>query len=218
MDTTELKIEIISDAICPWCWIGKRQLERARQALSDKLALNVVWKPFELNPGMPKEGVPRRVYRQAKFGSLEYSDKLDARVAEAGRAAGLAFRFDRVSWTPNTFDAHRLIWIAGQKGAQDAVVEALFNAYFHEGRNIGETTVLVDLAQEAGLDGAKVAKLLASGAGTAEVREELERAQDFGVDSVPTIAFKGEQLISGAAPADQLAATLLKASGITLAA
>ncbi len=218
MNIPELNLEIISDAICPWCWIGKRQLERARTILEGRLALNVVWKPFELNPGMPKDGVPRRVYRQAKFGSTEYSDKLDARVAEAGRAVGLDFRFDRIAWTPNTFDAHRLIWIAGQKGAQDPVVEALFNAYFHEGRNIGEMSVLMDVAQEAGLDGGKIARKMASGTGAAEVREELERAQDVGVDSVPTIAFKGEPLISGAAPADQLAATLLKVSGATVAA
>jgi predicted DsbA family dithiol-disulfide isomerase len=216
--TSQLDLEIISDAICPWCWIGKRQLERARALLAGRLALNVTWKPFELNPGMPRDGVLRRVYRQAKFGSLDYSEKLDARVAEAGRAVGLEFRFDRVAWTPNTFDAHRLIWIAGQKGAQDAVVEALFNAYFHEGRNIGEMAVLVDAAQEAGLDGVKIAKKLASGFGAAEVREELERAQDVGVDSVPTIAFKGEPLVSGAAPAEQLAAVLLKASGVTVVA
>ncbi len=216
--TSQLDLEIISDAICPWCWIGKRQLERARAILAGRLALNVTWKPFELNPGMPKDGVLRRDYRQAKFGSLDYSEKLDARVAQAGRAVGIDFRFDRIAWTPNTFDAHRLIWIAGQKGAQDAVVEALFNAYFHEGRNIGEMPVLVDAAQEAGLDGAKIAKLLTSGTGAAEVREELERAQDVGVDSVPTIAFKGEPLVSGAAPADQLAAALLKASGVTVVA
>jgi len=218
MDTPQISLEIISDAVCPWCWIGKRQLERARALLDGKLVLNAAWKPFELNPGMPKEGVPRRVYRQAKFGSLEYSDKLDARVAEAGRAVGLEFRFDQIARTPNTFDAHRLIWIAGQKGAQEAVVEALFKAYFHEGRNVGEMAVLVEIARETGLDGAKVAKLMGSGAGAGEVREELERAHDVGVDSVPTIAFKGEPLISGAAPADQLAATLLKVSGGAIAA
>jgi predicted DsbA family dithiol-disulfide isomerase len=212
MDIPQLNIEIISDAICPWCWIGKRQLERARKLLEGKLVVNATWRPFELNPGMPKAGVPRRVYRQAKFGSLDYSDRLDARVAEAGRAAGLGFHFERMSWTPNTFDAHRLIWLAGQKGAQEAVVEALFQAYFQEGRNIGEMPVLVETAQAAGLDGARIGKLLAGGAGSGEVREELERGRDMGIDSVPTIVFKGEPLISGAAPADQLAARLLGAS------
>lgn len=216
MDLPSLNIEVVSDAICPWCWIGKRQLERARALLDGRLAVKITWRPFELNPGMPKEGVPRRVYRQAKFGSLDYSNKLDARVAEAGRAAGLEFRFDQVGWTPNTFDAHRLIWLAGEKGAQEAVVEALFQAYFHEGRNVGEMAVLADAAQAAGLDGGKVGKLLAGGAGGAETREELERARDLGIDSVPTIVFKGEPLISGAAPAEQLAAKLLQASGASI--
>jgi predicted DsbA family dithiol-disulfide isomerase len=214
MEQPLLTIEVISDAICPWCWIGKRQIERAKALLDGKLTVAVRWKPFELNPGMPKEGVPRRVYRQAKFGSLDYSDKLDARVAAAGAAVGLDYHFDRVGWTPNTFDAHRLIWIAGQKGLQDAVVEGLFAAYFRDGRNIGETAVLIEVAQAAGIDPGKAGKLLASGTGAAEVREELERAHDIGVDSVPSITVGGEPLISGAAPADQLAATLLKASSL----
>jgi predicted DsbA family dithiol-disulfide isomerase len=214
MEQPLLTIEVISDAVCPWCWIGKRQLEQAKALLEGKLALAVRWKPFELNPGMPKEGVPRRVYRQAKFGSLDYAAKLDARVAEAGRAVGLDFHHERINWTPNSFDAHRLIWIAGQKGKQDEMVETLFRAYFQDGRNIGETAVLIELAQSIGLDGAKIGKLLASGTGTAEVREELEKVLDIGVDSVPTIAINGEPLISGAAPADQLAETLLQASSL----
>lgn len=217
MNLPSLEIEVVSDAICPWCWIGKRQLKRARTLLNDRLALNVVWRPFELNPGMPKEGVPRRVYRQAKFGSLDYSDRLDARVAEAGRAVGLEFRFERIGWTPNTFDAHRLIWLAGEKGKQDAVVEALFQAYFREGRNIGEVGVLAEVAQAAGLDGGKVGKLLGGGAGSAETREALERGRDLGIDSVPTILFNGELLISGAAPAEQVAAKLLQVSGAAMA-
>jgi predicted DsbA family dithiol-disulfide isomerase len=217
MTPPQLNVEIISDAICPWCWIGKRQLERATALLEGKLALTMVWKPFELNPGMPKEGVPRRVYRQAKFGSLEYSDRLDARVAEAGRGVGLDFRHDRMAWTPNTFDAHRLIWLAGEKGIQEPVVEAVFRAYFHEGRNIGDTAILVELAEAAGLGGDKTVKCLATGAGTAEVREMLEEAHDLGVDSVPTVLVQGKPLISGAAPADQIAATLLRASGLQAA-
>jgi predicted DsbA family dithiol-disulfide isomerase len=214
MEPPLLTIEVISDAICPWCWIGKRQIERARALLDGKLAVAVRWKPFELNPGMPRQGVPRREYRQAKFGSLEYSNKLDARVTEAGRAVGLDFHFDRVNWTPNTFDAHRLIWLAGQKGRQEAVVEGLFAAYFQEGRNLGEMAVLIDVAQAAGLDAGKVTRLMASGTGAAEVREELERAHDIGIDSVPTITIAGEPLISGATPADQLAAALVRASSL----
>ena len=214
MEQPILTIEVISDAICPWCWIGKRQIERASALLSGKLALDIRWKPFELNPGMPREGVPRRVYRQAKFGSLDYSDKLDARVAEAGRMVGLDFHYEKMNWTPNTFDAHRLIWLAGQKGKQEEVVEGLFTAYFHDGRNTGDMAVLVEVGEAAGIDGGKITKVLSSGIGAAEVREEIERAADIGIDSVPTIVVDGVPLISGAAPADQLAAKLLRASSL----
>jgi predicted DsbA family dithiol-disulfide isomerase len=214
MEQPILTIEVISDAICPWCWIGKRQIERATALLEGKLALDIRWKPFELNPGMPKEGVPRRVYRHAKFGSLDYSDKLDARVAEAGRMVGLEFHYEKMNWTPNTFDAHRLIWLAGQKGKQEQVVESLFTAYFQEGRNIGDMAVLVEVGEAAGIDGGKVTKVLSSGMGAAEVREEIERAADIGIDSVPTIVVDGVPLVSGAAPADQLAAKLLRASSL----
>jgi predicted DsbA family dithiol-disulfide isomerase len=214
MEQPILTIEVISDAICPWCWIGKRQIERASALLSGKLALDIRWKPFELNPGMPREGVPRRVYRQAKFGSLDYSDKLDARVAEAGRMVGLEFHYEKMNWTPNTFDAHRLIWLAGQKGKQEEVVERLFTAYFQEGRNVGDMAVLVEVGEAAGIDGGKVTKVLSSGIGAAEVREEIERAADICIDSVPTIVVDGVPLVSGAAPADQLAAKLLRASSL----
>lgn len=207
-----LSLEVVSDAICPWCWIGKRQIEAARTLLGGRLTLDVVWKPFELNPAMPKEGVERRAYRLAKFGSLEYSAALDARVAEAGWAVGLDFRHDRMRWTPNTFEAHRLIWLAGELGAQDAVVEALFRAYFHEGRNTGEREVLVEAAASAGLDGCKVEELLTSGAGAAEVRAELDRARATGIDSVPTIMLAGRVLASGAVPAERLAETILRVS------
>lgn len=209
-----LDIDVISDAICPWCWIGKRQIERARTLLHGRLGLAVRWKPFELNPRMPREGMPRRAYRLAKFGSLDYAEKLDARVREAGRAVGLDFRHDRMGWTPNTFDVHRLIWLAGQKGAQDAVVEVLFDAYFSEGRNIGDMAVMAEVAEAAGLDGGRIRKKLTAGVGTAEVREELERASDIGVDSVPTIIVNGVPLISGAAPAEQLAQAFLKADNL----
>jgi len=205
-----LSIGVLSDVICPWCWIGKRQLEAAQEQLSGRLRLDIRWLPFELNPGMPKEGVERRVYRRAKFGSLDYAARLDARVVEAGRAVGLDFRFERVLWTPNTFDAHRLIWLAGQQGVQSAMTERLFQAYFSEGRNIGDRTVLIELAGAAGLDPKKTGKLLASGMGAPEVREELERAQDIGIDSVPTILAGETPIASGAAPAETLTETFLR--------
>jgi hypothetical protein len=123
-----LAIEVISDAVCPWCWVAKRRLESAIKALAPDVKASVTWRPFELNPGMPKAGLDRRAYRSAKFGSWQHSQALDAQVAAAGRSDGLAFNHDKMDRTPNTIDAHRLIWLAGQQGKQDAVVEGLFAA------------------------------------------------------------------------------------------
>jgi predicted DsbA family dithiol-disulfide isomerase len=121
-----LTIDIYSDVICPWCYIGKRRLEKGLAGQS----ATVRWHPFELNPDMPREGVERRAYRIKKFGSWERSLELDANIVRAGQDEGLAFNFGKMARTPNTFDAHRIIWLAGARGVQDAVVEALFKAYF----------------------------------------------------------------------------------------
>src|ERR1700704_5504731 len=120
-----LAIEVISDAICPWCWVAKRRLDRAIAALAPYLTASVTWRPFELNPEMPKAGVDRRAYRSAKFGSWQHSKVLDAQVAAAGLSEGLVLNHDKMERTPNTLDAHRLIWLAGQLRQQDAVVEGL---------------------------------------------------------------------------------------------
>src|SRR5579871_4952132 len=131
-----LAVDVISDVICPWCYIGKRRLERAVTALDRQHEVRVRWLPFQLNPTMPREGIGRREYRTRKFGNWERSLELDARVAAVGEAEGIQFAFDRIERTPNTLDAHRLIWLADKEGIQDAVVEALFRAYFRDGRDI----------------------------------------------------------------------------------
>src|SRR6195952_4252548 len=129
------RIDIVSDAICPWCYVGKRHLEQALATLANEgLVFQVHWNPFQLNPDMPKEGRDRAAYRAWKFGSAEKAAALDQRITEAAAAAGLAFRTDLMTRTPNTIDAHRLIWLAGQNGVQDAAMEAAFKAYFVEGR------------------------------------------------------------------------------------
>ena len=133
-----LAVDVISDVICPWCYIGKRRLEKAIAAFEGH-QVQVRWLPFQLNPTMPKEGISRREYRIRKFGSWERSLELDARVVAVGETEGIHFAFDRIERTPNTVDAHRLIWLADQQGCQDAVVEALFVAYFTEGRDISES-------------------------------------------------------------------------------
>ena len=208
-----LAIEVISDAICPWCWVAKRRLDHAITALSPDITASVAWLPFELNPEMPKAGVDRRAYRSAKFGSWQHSQALDAQVAAAGRSEGLVFNHDRMERTPNTIDAHRLIWLAGQQGRQDAVVEALFAAYFNEGRNVGDPTVLADVGASAGLDHARILAMLASDEGRAEVQSELRRAADLHVSGVPAVLVDGVPLFSGAIRAELMEAKLREAAG-----
>ena len=145
------RIDVISDAICPWCYIGKRHLERAL-AILDKQGLHftVAWHPFQLNPDMPREGVDRAQYRIAKFGSAERSRQLDERITETACTVGLEFHLDKLTRTPNTLKAHRLIRLAGQKGVQDGVVESLFDGYFCNGADIGDDKVRPTSAIVAG--------------------------------------------------------------------
>jgi predicted DsbA family dithiol-disulfide isomerase len=208
-----LAIEVISDAICPWCWVAKRRLDRAIAALAPDVTASVTWRPFELTPEMPKAGVDRRAYRSAKFGSWQRSQALDAQVAAAGRLDGLVFNHDKMERTPNTVDAHRLIRMAGQQGKQDVVVEGLFAAYFNEGRDIGDQVVMADVGTSAGLDRAGILAMLASDEGLAEVRSELQRAVNLRVSGVPTVLIDGIPLFSGAIRAELMEVELRKAAG-----
>jgi predicted DsbA family dithiol-disulfide isomerase len=201
------RIDIVSDAICPWCYIGKRQLERALAILADEgLTFSVNWSPFQLNPDMPKEGRDRAVYRAAKFGSAEQSAALDQRITEAGAAVGLAFRTDLMTRTPNTIDAHRLIWLAGEHGVQDAAMEAVFRAYFVEGRDIGDHAVLAACGAEAGLR--DVAVFLDGDLADQETRAADQAAREAGVTGVPSFFLDGHNLFSGAMPAETIAGAL----------
>lgn len=210
---TRLRIEVVSDAICPWCWVGKRRLERALAALSPGIEATVTWRPFELNPDMPREGLDRRVYRSRKFGSWERSQALDAQVAEAAIDDGLDFRHHRIERTPNTFDAHRLIWLAGREGVQDAVVEGLFSAYFHEGRDVGDAAVLAAVGAEAGLGARLVSAMLASDEGRSEVAAEIDRATAMRVSGVPTVLVDGRPIFSGAIRPELIVSHLREAAG-----
>jgi predicted DsbA family dithiol-disulfide isomerase len=208
-----LAIEVISDAICPWCWIAKRRLDSAIMAIAPNITASVTRRPFELNHGMPKAGVDRRAYRSAKFGSWQHFQALDAQVAAAGRSDGLVCNHDKMERTPNTIDAHRLIRMAGQQGKQDDVVEGLFAAYFNEGRDVGDPTVLADVGASAGLDRAGILAMLASDEGLVEVRSELQRAVNLRVSGVPTVLADGIPLFSGAIRAELMEAELRKAAG-----
>jgi predicted DsbA family dithiol-disulfide isomerase len=200
---TPAVIEVVSDVVCPWCFIGKRRLERAL-ALLDKRAAEVHWKPFELNPGAPKGGMERAAYRARKFGSAGHARQLEDRVAAVAAGEGLNMAFDRIARVPNTFDAHRLIWLAGQRGVQDAVVEDLFRAYFLEAEDVGDPAVLDRVAAAHGLK-------LDADAGAEAVRAEEHRARAKGVDGVPAFFVGGRHLASGAQSPELLASLLAAA-------
>jgi len=193
-----LRIEVISDAICPWCYVAKRQLDPAIEILREDLVVTVRWRPFELNPNMPREGRNRREYRSSKFGSWQHSQRLDAQVAAAGRQVGLEFRHDRMDRTPNTFDAHRLVWFAETQGLQDALIEGLFAGYFTKGRDIGDRAALAEIAVEAGLARVRVEAFLSGEEGGQEVRRAELMAYERGVSGVPTVIVNGQPAFSGA--------------------
>jgi predicted DsbA family dithiol-disulfide isomerase len=193
-----LTVDVISDVICPWCFIGKRRLEKAITALAGKQEVRVRWHPFQLNPQMPKGGRDRKAYRTAKFGSWERSQALDAQVAAIGAAEGLVFAFDKIKRTPNTLDAHRLIRLAGQEDIQNAVVEALFQAYFTEGWDISDRQALLDVVAKAGLDWGRAEAELDSDDGLTAIQVEEAEAHRLGVQGVPFFIVNGELALSGA--------------------
>jgi predicted DsbA family dithiol-disulfide isomerase len=201
-----MRLDIVSDAICPWCYIGKRHMEAALALLAPEgIRFSVHWNPFQLNPDMPLEGVERRAYRIKKFGSWEKSQQLDARITEAAKGAGLEFHMDRLTRTPNTLKAHRLVALAGQQGVQDAMMEAVFQSYFLNGGDIGDDGVLLDCAAAAGMDRAATAAFLATDTGLAEIQAQEHAARSAGVSGVPSFFLEGYNLFSGAMPAEQMA-------------
>jgi predicted DsbA family dithiol-disulfide isomerase len=200
------RIDVISDVICPWCYIGKRQLERALDILEQhRLRFTVAWHPFQLNPDMPPEGMDRQKFRIAKFGSLERSQQMDARITEVAAGVGIEFHLEKLTRTPNTLKAHRLIRLAGQKGVQDGVVESLFDGYFCKGADLGDDKVLADLGHRGGLDYDAALAMLACDESTCEVLAGDQMARNCGIQGVPSFALQGHVLFSGAVPADEMA-------------
>jgi len=195
-----LTVDVISDVICPWCYIGKRRLEKAIAAHGEPV--KVRWLPFQLNPTMPKEGICRKEYRIKKFGSWEKSQTLDAKVVVVGETEGVHFDFDRVERTPNTVDAHRLIWLAEQQDCQNAVVEALFVAYFTEGRDLSNQQTLLDLVVDAGLDRQRAEAMLNCDEGMDAIKEVEELSQRHGVNGVPFFIINDTITLSGAQQLD----------------
>lgn len=206
-----MRIEIYSDIVCPWCFIGKRRLERALETAGLAQQAHVRWRPFQLNPTMPRAGMDRRAYLDAKFGGASARQTVEARVGKAGEVEGIVFAFDRIERTPNTFDAHRLMWFAQRDGKQESLAEALFHGYFTEGLDIGDALTLAGVAVGAGLDGEDVRRLLAGGEGVEEVRAEEAAGHRLGIRSVPYVVIDGTYGISGAQPPDLFVSALTRA-------
>jgi len=209
--TAVLSIEIYSDVVCPWCYVGKRRLEQALETAGYASRAHILWRPFELNPTMPKSGMDRQAYLDAKFGGPEARRAMEQRIAKAGEADGIVFAFDRIERMPSTFDAHRLLWFAQQHGKQDDLAEALFHAYFSEGRDIGDRPTLVEIAVEAGLGRGEAQQFLSGDAGIEEVRAEEAASHRLGIRGVPYFLLNDTYAISGAQFPDIFVAALQRA-------
>ncbi|MDD9922858.1 MAG: DsbA family oxidoreductase [Boseongicola sp.] len=196
-----IKLDIISDPICPWCYIGKSKLDRALEKHHDH-PFTIEWHPFQLNPDMPEGGMDRREYLETKFGGKENAVRVYGQIADAAEAAGLNINFEGIKRTPNTIDAHRLIHWAGLEGRQTAAVSRLFKAYFEEGKDIGDRSVLLQIAEDIGLDRAMMERLFESDADTDDIRARDAHARERGVTGVPTFVIGNQHVVPGAQPVE----------------
>ena len=192
-----IEIDVVSDTICPWCYVGKRRLERALAGF-DADEVRVRWHPFQLNPDLPREGMDRAEYVAAKFGGAEAARAVYDRIREAGAEEGIAFAFERMPRTPNTFASHRVVRFAAREGRQDEAVEALFRAVFMNGRDIGDFETLVDVGAECGIDPVALAEHLAGAEEADALRAEEERSRRMGVTGVPFFVIGGRYAVTGA--------------------
>jgi predicted DsbA family dithiol-disulfide isomerase len=192
-----MRIDIFSDVICPWCFIGKRRLERAL-AQRPQGEVEIHWRAFQLNPDMPVQGMPRQAYLQAKFGGAERAAQIYETIRENGKKEGIDFQFDSIARTPNTVRAHRLIRFASDRGASDVLVERLFTGYFYDGMDIGDVETLAAIAEEAGLDPAEARTFLESNETVADVLAETRFAYENGINGVPCFIFDRRYALAGA--------------------
>ena len=198
-----MQIDVISDTVCPWCYIGKRRLERAMR-LRPQIAFDVRWRPFQLDPATPPEGVDRKAYIERKFGSSDKIKPIHNALLKAGEDEGIPFAFEKITRTPNTINSHRLIRWSHSMGVQDQVVELLFRRYFTEGADIGQIATLVQIGTDAGMDAELVEELMNSDADLERVRHEDSMARKIGIQGVPTYLVGGKTLINGAQDAEVL--------------
>lgn len=206
-----MRIDIWSDVVCPWCWIGKHRFERGLALLGDKAPeVEVHWHPFLLAPDADETPVPLREAYAAKFGGVERTNQMLAQTQSTAQAEGLPMDFDQGQVKVTTLPAHRLLWLAGREGVQAAVGEALFRAHFAQGRNLADPQVLAEAAAAGGIPAERVQALLASDEGMDEVRAGLGQAQALGIQSVPTFVINGRYAVQGAQPPEVFAEVLAK--------
>jgi predicted DsbA family dithiol-disulfide isomerase len=190
-------IEIVSDVVCPWCYIGRRRLQRALTMRPD-LSPRIIWRVFQLNPEMPSQGIDRQAYLAAKFGGVQHAGRVYDAIGKAGESEGIAFRFDRIRRTPNSVNAHRLSRFAARSARQDAMIDALFQAYFEEGADIGRIDVLGDIAASIGLDRMEATEFLIGNGEREAVLAEDRGARRLGINGVPCFIIDGKYALSGA--------------------
>ncbi|HKE45801.1 MAG TPA: DsbA family oxidoreductase [Steroidobacteraceae bacterium] len=212
-----MNVDIYSDCVCPWCFIGKRRFEEARRQRPG-LQLDVHWRAFELNPGIAPGGRDRQEYLLAKFGGGERLKRLQEQLHDVGVSVGIGFRFDLIQRMPNTRAAHALLAVAAEDGRQDAVSEALFNAYFETGRDIGDRDILLALGAAQGLDRAQLSTAFDEPAVLERILAEETQAHDWGISGVPTFIFDGRYALSGAQPVEVFLQLFDRLSGSVSAA
>jgi len=197
-----MNIDVFSDPICPWCFIGKRRLEKALELYEMTDRVTVRWRAFQLNPGMPRDGMERADYLALKFGGGERATQIYEMIREAGEGVDIPFAFDRIKRTPNTINAHRLIRFAGRSGHDGEVVETLFQSYFLDGKDIGDTAVLCEIAAACGLDGDTFRVWLEGGEEEEDVRQEHDFAVSLNIDGVPCFIVDNRYAVVGAQEAE----------------
>lgn len=194
-----IQLDIISDPICPWCYIGKAGLDKALAKNPDH-PFRIEWHPFQLNPDMPQAGMDRRTYLETKFGGKENAVRVYGQIADAAEAAGLKINFEAIEKTPNTVEAHRLIHWAGLEGRQTAVVSKLFQAYFVDGRDIGDVQVLTEIGVEAEMDRDMLDRLFVGDSDVEDIRARDAHARARGVTGVPCFIVGNQHALPGAQP------------------
>ena len=210
-NSTPLVIDVVSDVVCPWCFIGKRRLEKAI-AMQPDIPVEVRWRPYFLNPWIPREGMSRKDYLTTKFGSPERYEGIAGRVAAAAASEGLTYAVDKMARQPNTIDCHRLILWASQNGNAAAMKQHLMDLYFTEGADLSDREVLVRAAVDCGLDADTVRTKLAGDGDVEVVEREANVAKEAGIEGVPCFILGGVMAVSGAQPAEQLAQAIARAA------